>query len=596
MYQKKRFYHSPRFKLGAITAIPALVCLIAFRPEIGQIWALLISAYRIQVLNADIVLPLDSLTFRAFGLLIAQFIVIAIGFSLAVLLISQFVLPVHKPHERQTIFERLFMYCFGMHGPAIFIKEGMEIANPQELDNPQPGVVLVDLNSAVVLEAHSGRRSIENGNRKNRVTIGDLLSGQKIKGGIQVHGPGIVFTNYNEKIRGSVDLRPQARVRPDVRGQTRDGIEVSTNILVIFTLGQAPDVLEVGYEGLVAAENLRVIRFKEIIESRGSQNGKNSRKIIKEFSDELDPDDKDEIHRTVRDFLSGRRQTVTEPEEYTPPSGQPFEFEPERVFAAVFSRAKNVLKDAYMDWTELPVHTGAEIFRNMLIHETYEYLYQPEHEKEYNLKALKTNFASRVRNQGLLSFQFIGWKNGEPLKARQEYDPNQMITLPVLPLRQPKVLRSRGVKVIYATFTGLKPVNSEVYDTLMDNWRAGWEKEATITKANYDLQAMRIRMHARAHAQRDMIYKLNNIMRSPKFTEEALALRIFQALETAATEPATRKLLPADTINLLRTMRHWFIPEDDGDNPPPPYRSLSSENNNILDNSTLKDTDDQDTG
>ena len=73
-------------------------------------------------------------------------------FGLALLGVSQFVLPVQTPQERRAVFSRLFSYWLGYHGPAIFIKEAKQKAREEELKSTRPGVAFVDLCSAVALE------------------------------------------------------------------------------------------------------------------------------------------------------------------------------------------------------------------------------------------------------------------------------------------------------------------------------------------------------------------------------------------------------------------------------------------------------------
>ncbi len=42
--------------------------------------------------------------------------------------------------------------------------------------------------------------------------------------------------------------------------------------------------------------------------------------------------------------------------------------------------------------------------------------------------------------------------------------------------------------------------------------------------------------------------------------EEALAMRVFQALEQAAADPANRQFLPMDTISMLRNLYNAYLP------------------------------------
>ena len=67
-------------------------------------------------------------------------------------------------------------------------------------------------------------------------------------------------------------------------------------------------------------------------------------------------------------------------------------------------------------------------------------------------------------------------------------------------------------------------------------------------------------------SQQEMIYTLSQIFRSTPHTDEALAMRIYQALEAAATEPIARKLLPQDTVAMLTQLREWLTVEDEGSN------------------------------
>ena len=78
---------------------------------------------------------------------------------------------------------------------------------------------------------------------------------------------------------------------------------------------------------------------------------------------------------------------------------------------------------------------------------------------------------------------------------------------------------------------------------------------------------MQIRAHARAQAQRDMMAVLSEVINSGGLTQEAVTLRVLQAIETFAHEPETEKLLPKETINTLWSLHQWLLPAT---NPPPP--------------------------
>ncbi len=65
---------------------------------------------------------------------------------------AQFALPVRTFDERMKAFNRILLYLRGQHGPAIFVKEGKANTRADEADKVLPGVALVDLSSAIVLE------------------------------------------------------------------------------------------------------------------------------------------------------------------------------------------------------------------------------------------------------------------------------------------------------------------------------------------------------------------------------------------------------------------------------------------------------------
>jgi hypothetical protein len=57
-------------------------------------------------------------------------------------------------------------------------------------------------------------------------------------------------------------------------------------------------------------------------------------------------------------------------------------------------------------------------------------------------------------------------------------------------------------------------------------------------------------------------------MQKHPHSEEIVALRILQALESAASDPHTQQLLPSDTIALMRTIRDWLLPGESRFPPP----------------------------
>jgi hypothetical protein len=100
-----------------------------------------------------------------------------------------------------------------------------------------------------------------------------------------------------------------------------------------------------------------------------------------------------------------------------------------------------------------------------------------------------------------------------------------------------------------------------IYQQRLDNWRARWERDAVYSRVHYDLEAMRVLNRARVQGQRDLAITLATIFQSSEHSQEALALRVYQALEAAATNPATKELLPEATVNLMGRISDLLMEE-----------------------------------
>jgi hypothetical protein len=178
------------------------------------------------------------------------------------------------------------------------------------------------------------------------------------------------------------------------------------------------------------------------------------------------------------------------------------------------------------------------------------------------LGEFKKKFGKVVTNLGVLGYQVVMLKDETPIKDAQDVNEVDLKFSRPMKFKGAAVLRDRGIKILGAGFGDLVPVNEDVRAQLLENWRAHWQQEAQKTLASHELHAMRIHNHERSRTQQDMIYSLSRIFQENHYTEEALALRLYQALESAAVNPATQRLLPADTVQMLSNLRHWLLPEN----------------------------------
>lgn len=521
--------------------------IIAFRFEIGVVLQFLWGLINLFLGEP---LAIHERTLSSIVILIFNLFIFMIAFIVMVNIVSaQALLPVKTSIEKRRTVWHLILHILRRHGPAIFVENGKVIESEEDKINEGPGVIVIDYNSAVVLEEQISAAS---------TSIKKLNPYQKLRYNIGIfqpyispraQGAGVTFTRPRERIRGVVDLRKQSRNRANVHGYTRDGIKVSTLVWTLFTIGQDPDVLQVTYDGERTAENLRVLELKQVPHGKRGFSVK-----IQGLNDELDDGDKEEIHKNALNVLTHQAMGV-----YVdlPRPGLVPVFNEERVFNAVFSEARGD-ENELMSWVQLPPHVAVDIFRELLSKYNYDQLYQPEEQPDFPIPVLRGQFRTHVRNTGLLSYRLVFHKTRKPFTPG-EYNPNDLRISPVYELQGQKVLRERGIKVITCGFTDLVP-SDEVYQQRLDSWRARWEKETTITQATYELETMRVQNRARLQAQQELRYDLMKILAATDHSQEALALRVFQALETLAADPKTKQLLPKDTIDLMTNLDNLLKP------------------------------------
>lgn len=468
----------------------------------------------------------------------------------------QSLLPVNTLQEVYRTCYQLIMFIFKRHGMAIFVKDGKRLATQEELKRPGPGVVVIDFNSAVVL----AERILPPGIRRWFFTKIDrfiqLIGLRDPFSPTRVVGPGIAFTRPNESFRAVVDLRKQFRLKPANLAYTIDGIEVKANVLAIFTVGQDPDILEVTYAGDFRPENLRVVRLRD---------DKNGFWVVEDLSDELEASDKEEIHRTAWEDTHYSPQL--EPYQPTIISQTPM-FNADRVRKAVSSVARDD-KNNIVPWTDLPTNVAADVYRQLMFQVNYDELYRlQEITTGYPLKEYRARFRNTMRNYGILGYKLVFFRNYLPLQKGMTYPKTSIRMSAEYILTNSKPLRDKGIKITMSSFSELTPVDPKVYQTRIEAWSSSWKRDTQIKMADSELKAQRIRNRARADMQREIYYRFNEMFSHTDVIDETLALNVLQALETAAADPETRNLLPADTIRLLEFLRTVMLPGEGFMTPP----------------------------
>lgn len=535
--------------IAGITAGLILLFGLAFFPDLKNFGESVVLFFT-EVLNGskrlDEAIPLPLITS---DLVLLYNLVIGFLFVFLVwlgMLASQAILPVNDFVDAYRTAFHLLLHLLGLHGPAIFVKDGKKRTTKEDL-RPGPGVAVVDFNSAIVIEEQVPYPGIARLIYLISHTILILLGLADRTTTPRAEGPGIVYMNKYENIRGVVDLRKQFRSQDNVNAYTRDGIEVKSRAWSIFTIGEEGDIVQVGYAGDPRPENLRIVTLEMIPENHFRVTG---------FSDELEAHDRDEIHRFA--MVAASNGEILD---YQPLRSLRRGFDRDRVFAAVFSEARDD-KDNLLSWADLPARVSASIFREMISRINYDELYALGRPSPVPILRYRADLRTAMRSNGILSFRLLMHRSEPYLQLRRVYEGSELRVSNEKPLTYPKVLRDRGIKVIAAGFGDIEAVSDEVYQKRLESWAAEWVSETDDIRAKMELEAIRQTGRARAAAQRDLMTSLNDILSSKDVSSEVLAVRIFQTLDRLAAESKTKDLLPGGTVDVLKTTREWLLPNN----------------------------------
>jgi len=536
---------------GALIAV-LLVAVYAyiFRDELRAIYAAFQYFYQF-LFGAPI-----SFQFLTPDFLKALFIIFSglVIYHISKSLVAPFLLPAADGKSRKLISHYFKWFLKRQHGQPIHLSSGKNLDAIKPVILSKPTVAFIDVASALVLE-----KPMYTNLPINTGEVGVGTPGLMIR----VCKPGLNFLEPGEKIFGAADLRPQIRFKPGFKALTRDRIELETSVYVVFTLGQPADELLITFVDS-ALQDLRIVQLSE--QWFADENQSRRVKVVTGLKDcsELDEDDRyDAINYYTRYKsnpvpLSDQAANVPDDNDF---SVSPYICDLERVASAVYSSAFTAGGEKTDYWTELPTQVASEIFRSRLQRVAYDDLYLPENADDFPLMEFKRQFSQEMENQGVLSYRFVERKDGNPIEIGQRWDEQEIMISSAQKFRHSKMLRDRGIKILSAGFTELRP-NATVRQQILDFWKARWDKELEITKAKNELEAMRITNRARVEAQEKMTLTLTELFNDDNpHKKEALAFHLLQELETAATDPATRKLLPRETLNILWELRQWLLPE-----------------------------------
>jgi hypothetical protein len=280
------------------------------------------------------------------------------------------------------------------------------------------------------------------------------------------------------------------------------------------------------------------------------------------ISNSFSPSDRAAIHSTVQesrsntDFMAEYRDLPLHP--LIPV------FDKKRVFDAVFTQARGE-HEALLPWTENPLNLCVDIFRNFLLRYNFDQIINPDGDAEYPIREIQNELNNTLEGTGLISYRFIsrrGREGSQFWEEQKEYQTNILLTSPIQTLTAEMPLRQRGIKVIAGGFTDLIPISDAVYQQRVDNWRASLDSKTRVSQAQQSLQAVQIQSRERRKVQKALVEQFTKVLEVENHSEEAIAISILQALETLVSDPTTHKRLPIETINILRTIRGWLLPNE----------------------------------
>jgi hypothetical protein len=523
----------------------------------------LIAYVKGSIRGEDNLSPKVSLAIQQWLMDIVLFGIVSLFFWLGFM--SLFILPINRFTEWDGLFSRLVYFLFDRHGPLFTARLGQTNLTREEEVMTGPGLALIDASSVLVLE----RRNMSGANPARPLSLARVASS-----GIVLSGNRNLLARprFDEVLRGVADLRPQVRFATSVNGYTRDGIEVETTIISIFTLAEPPEVLRVAYvmpqaqEGEQPSKDIQhqPIGNLSIVQINGSQDTRQFEAIPNEI---IDPDDRNEIEQ----FIQAEHLMMPLPEWERQQAinldnnGAPFTYDPVRIFRAIYARSTEIPGLEDIEWTELPNFIVTGIFHDLLAGEMYDRLYLPLNAGPLPLRDLRTLLNRLIRNQGVLSYQYVKRKDDKPFRANERIPADQIMVsnvqslTNVLPINNPKLLRARGIGMRFAGFTDLRPTRPEVRQQFFERWQAERRRDQDIILGGLELRAMRLRNQWRLEMQREILDEFLNILDANPSANDALAIHVLQALENAATDPETNRLLRDDTLAMLRNLHGWLL-------------------------------------
>ena len=191
-----------------------------------------------------------------------------------------------------------------------------------------------------------------------------------------------------------------------------------------------------------------------------------------------------------------------------------------------------------------------------------------EHPAPFPLQSeIRPTFAAMIRYLGVMAYQFLDFRGDRQLVKGLRVDNRTFRFSPVQTLKNSKVLRDRGIKVIGASFADLDP-GEKIRQERVKNWMALWDQitESQLAPIKSDADDKLVRACATRFAA--MISNLLVELRKKQveeYADDILYGMIISKLEEIEQYAAKSSLLPEDTIRTMETLQARLSPPKNTD-------------------------------
>lgn len=418
---------------------------------------------------------------------------------------AQFVLPVRKTTDRQTAAQRLFDYLTGVHGPALFIESGVIHSRGSEKSRKGPGVILLDMASAALL--------------------------QKPTHYTRAVGPGIVFTEKDETVGGTVDLhRQSSRLGPN------DGDDTIERMLAAQGLG-----------------------FEKRVKKESVQDHKD--RLARRFETQAITRDN---HEVVPNISVSFRLLAEEGEGNTR-----FGYRSESVRRAITGRpldaepSSETSPDRTANWMQLPTLLAVDIWREVLAKFTLFELYEQDpNEPVGRLQIVIQHVRDRLQKPMVDALDDYGKPilkidtKGNPILGPDGQPLHQQV-----PSREFQILRARGIVVLGVSISNLR-FRREDEERLLDHWKTTWleraEEERKIVERRRALAAEQGRQQATIDFSLAVVQELGMHSKAEKLAASEILRLLIQGNIKLCTSDAQLIQMTREDIDNLQRILEWL--------------------------------------